>query len=1289
MKQKLIVIFVEIILLFSIYGLIIKDYSTAEPKLKDLNVLLTARGPRGIIIVDCNGNGDYTKIQDAIDNASINDSIQVWDGVYFENIIINKSLSIMGNNTITTIIDNQNNIGNAIDIRVDWVNISNFKIKNIWNRSSIWILNTSNIIIRNINCSDNGISISNSKNITIKDNKFSNNSDGISLINSSFSKIFNNICNHNGNGIEIISSNNNSIHNNSLAQNNCGIYLHHSNFNKIEDNNMINCGLSINIGDSEKYWTNIVKNNYVNNNPLIYLENKNYCKIEINAGQIILLNCTNISIKNQNIDNTSIGIYLIHSNNNMIKNITCEFNKGNGISLVFSNQNLIENVTCIRNKYHGISMYKSHLNFIYNCTISNHIFDFDDCGIHSTSSYENKIHNNIISLNSRGIYFDDGSYKNSIKNNSFYSCGEGIYFAWDESMRSHYITSSLNNRFSSYPDYGFKYNIIENNHISNSWGSGISFWDGNYNIIKNNLLENNEYGLNCDSGFSFNLIKNNSFLKNGYGIYFYYGDDRYKCENNTIFHNNFIFNNIQAYDGGINDWNNTSLQEGNYWTDYQGLDNGANGHIAGDCIGDTNLPHHLDYYPLMKPKTWILPPFNPNLIDPGTLSSNGTYNINWSTSIGANYFILEESDNENFLLPNELYKGPKLFFKNKYRENGTYFYRVKAYNDYGVSDWSNIVNITVDWYPDIPKKLLISASPSGNILNISWKPNIIDTTQYLLEYKNETMTNWQKLNPILHPGFTFNHTGLINGERYNYRIQAQDSRDQLSNFSEITSGIPRDSAPPTQPTGLKVISSTYNSITLSWNFSNDSDLEGYLIFRSKIANPDKWGEPIKTIKKGNENYIDIGLNEKTTYYYTISAFDEVPNNSTYSDIVFGTTLLGPHRPEINNSLEDLSIREDIIDYSSINLYYWFKDINNDILKFNCTFNEHLSVIIDQQTGNVTLIPEKNWNGKETLTFYANDSFFEISDEVIITVTPINDPPGPIKIKTPNDGLKVLNGTPINFSAICNDPDLIYGDELFFNWSSNISGLIGSKKNLTNIILVAGHHQIKLEVNDKVGEKVISLINITITENQSIITNQSEPLNPPSKEEKNVHINTYYTYFGVLIIIIIITSIFVFGTEIGKYGFLSAITPLYTKQRRKKNQNYGYHKGLIQGYIDGNPGESYNSIKRSLKLKNGTLAYYLKLLQKENIIKSENDGIYKRFYPTKGNIIKKVLELSSIQQKIYQFIKENPGSSQMDISKKLKIIHSKVNYNVNLLVNARLIKLERDGNKSKCFIVEEV
>jgi parallel beta-helix repeat protein len=54
------------------------------------------------LYVGGSGPGNYTKIQDAIDNAIDNDTIYVYSGIYNENIVINKSISLIGQDRNTT-----------------------------------------------------------------------------------------------------------------------------------------------------------------------------------------------------------------------------------------------------------------------------------------------------------------------------------------------------------------------------------------------------------------------------------------------------------------------------------------------------------------------------------------------------------------------------------------------------------------------------------------------------------------------------------------------------------------------------------------------------------------------------------------------------------------------------------------------------------------------------------------------------------------------------------------------------------------------------------------------------------------------------------------------------------------------------------------------------------------------------------------------------------------------------------------------------------------------------------
>jgi len=133
---------------------------------------------------------------------------------------------------------------------------------------------------------------------------------------------------------------------------------------------------------------------------------------------------------------------------------------------------------------------------------------------------------------------------------------------------------------------------------------------------------------------------------------------------------------------------------------------------------------------------------------------------------------------------------------------------------------------------------------------------------------------------------------------------------------------------------------------------------------------------------------------------------------------------------------------------------------------------------------VNLTPIKDWNGKETLTFYANDSVFEISDSVQINITAFNDAPAPAIIVSPEDGFRINYGETLNFEGICNDPDLIYGDKLTFTWSSDIMGELGKSSNLMNYKLTPGKHLITLEVSDSEGSSTNTTIIITVLEKKA-------------------------------------------------------------------------------------------------------------------------------------------------------------------------------------------------------------
>ncbi len=1044
-----------------------------EEKIDDVSVLAET------FYVDINGNGNFTSIQDAINNASSGSTIYIWAGTYYENLKVNKTITIIGNGTDNTTI-NGSFKGSVIYVSSDFVNISGITVtgsNQTWTdlHAGIKIDNANNATIKDTNCSDNivGIYLNNSHSNIIKNNSCSNIWSGIYCSLSNSNTFENNTCdlndqsgiglsNANSNVIkynsfnsnsqsdlEIYGSDFNTISNNNFESSIIGIGIYYSKSNTVINNKIASMLWGIQLDESEgiilknnemgfsginlagaqlKHWNthSIDTSNTVNGKQVYYWRNKVSGKIPQDAGQVILVNCQNVVVENQNFKSVNYGLQMAFSNNNIIRN-------------------------------------------------------------------------NLYSLTLWGIFLFN-SNSNSLLNNTCNTSSEGIHFSNSNS------------------------NTITNSTCVDNW-YGMSFYNSDFNTITYCNLSGNSNGISLEDS-SLNTLTNNIFLFNSFqGLILAYAD------NNMIYHNNFLANDIQAlYVGtGTNQWDN-GHGEGNYWDDYTGLDNGADGRVRGDGVGDTKLPHlALDNYPFINHSGWLYPGL-PYIYDPGEFDSDGNYIVKWRDTARTTYYDLLEAKDITFQTSPISYKCTSSNIKIEGKQNGTYYYCIRACNNDYISVWSNIVEIIVDYPPKIPKNLKVSIYPGGNTLNLTWDPNLMDTKEYEIQYKSEDMSSWESLATIDNSSCVYNHTKLTDGVKYYYRIRGMDNRGQYSSYSDEVSAIPMDSIPPNSPMDFRVISTTVNSITLDWQANRESDLAGYNIYRSNTSNPIDWGKPIDSINIGKEKFIDDGLQEFTTYYYVITAFDEVPNESGHSIVVNATTLLGPHGPEINNSIPDFTIPEDGYDNSSIKLYHWFKDINGDELLFRCKGQDNIDVTIFQENGTVILVPMANWNGQETLTFYASDDDSQISDDVTVTVTPLNDPPGPAEILAPKDEYEVKSGTPITFKAQCEDVDLKYGDVLMFKWISNISGEFGTGETLQDVILTTGHHLITLEVTDSFGEISNATLKVSILSDK--IVDIEEPIPEDDKGSGDNSDSTMIIAGAggtiiILIILIILLWLFIF------------------------------------------------------------------------------------------------------------------------------------------------------------------
>ncbi len=188
---------------------------------------------------------NYTSIQNAIEANETLDghTVKVDSGVYPENLVVDKSIVLIGEDRETTTVDGSN-VGNVVNVIVSNVTITGFTISHSgsFQNSGIFLSNVSNCNVSGNNIRDNssGVLILESSGDTVSQNHIANNTvDGISLQSSSTCTLSDNDVLNHTNGIYLKDSSNNSICRNDLEGNTFGIHLtYSSNNNLISGNNM-------------------------------------------------------------------------------------------------------------------------------------------------------------------------------------------------------------------------------------------------------------------------------------------------------------------------------------------------------------------------------------------------------------------------------------------------------------------------------------------------------------------------------------------------------------------------------------------------------------------------------------------------------------------------------------------------------------------------------------------------------------------------------------------------------------------------------------------------------------------------------------------------------------------------------------------------------------------------------------------------------------------------------------------------------------------------------------------
>ena len=284
----------------------------------------------------------FDTIQDGISAVEETGTVYVYTGTYYENVVIDKTIELIGENKNNTIIDGGNN-GNVVFSSADSVKVIGFTIQNS-------LISDNNAGIK-INCEYN----------TISENNIWNNHEGVYLYYSDNNDILNNtILNNNHYGIRLHESNNNIIEGDTVSNNySYGISLYHSSYNTIEANTILNNGSNgVTINSYPSSNNNIFDNNISNN---------------IGCGIFIYFFSKHSTITGNTISNNNVGIYLWDNcdySTISTNNVYCNSNEG--ILIYGSDGNIVTNNSVWYNSENGIKVTKySQSNQIYHNDIIN------------------------------------------------------------------------------------------------------------------------------------------------------------------------------------------------------------------------------------------------------------------------------------------------------------------------------------------------------------------------------------------------------------------------------------------------------------------------------------------------------------------------------------------------------------------------------------------------------------------------------------------------------------------------------------------------------------------------------------------------------------------------------------------------------------------------------------------------------------------------------------------------------------------------------------------------------
>ncbi len=261
--------------------------------------------------------------------------------------------------------------------------------------------------------------------------------------------------------------------------------------------------------------------------------------------------------------------------------------------------------------------------------------------------------------------------------------------------------------------------------------------------------------------------------------------------------------------------------------------------------------------------------------------SGKVMNISWTAVKNATEYILTRTNPDGS--QSEIYKGNKTSFTDTYVDNNTvYLYKVKAVRtvdgkDY-VSDYSSEQRGMIT-YSLTSVQGLTAAGGDGCVI-LKWD-KVDGADGYYVQYSNKDANSWTTIANVGQT--TFTHTGLKNGDVYDYRIipyvTINNKEESADTFAQKVTGKAGINLPA--PADFTATAGD-GQITLKWSAVKGA--EGYCVYLVAYD-----GSSYLLDKVSKTTAIHTNLSNNTTFTYKVCAYKYVDDTLVEGDFSVSKT----------------------------------------------------------------------------------------------------------------------------------------------------------------------------------------------------------------------------------------------------------------------------------------------------------------------------------------------------------------------------------------------------------------